>query len=309
MTAPEVPDWPELVVRMRLVEPPSLKATIATRSIRNDFMETVERLFHRPPGDLRIEDGDGRLQSIHTAKGSWFIRQGVGEFIPHTSESGEWQHPMLRPAPDPWSFVERTDVHRVLVGPQLSTVLDRPVWKVTLAPSRHKPRPLTIWIDHQYGFLLRLVSGGDEDDRRPSQLVEVVQLELHADLDERLFLWRGPVDESLQQRREQHAQAQEAARRRPPTVPRYWPTGLSYMVAEADSGTGSWTVDLDVGSGGSEHGSWARLDRRPVDQPPYLGREGKVHRWTDAQWQWALETDQILSDDELQRVIASIPDE
>jgi hypothetical protein len=39
------------------------------------------------------------------------------------------------------------------------------------------------------------------------------------------------------------------------------------------------------------------------------GREGYVHRWTDAQWQWALELERPLPPDELARVIDSIPGE
>lgn len=81
---------------------------------------------------------------------------------------------------------------------------------------------------------------------------------------------------------------------------------MPFMLAEADPSTGSWTVDLDVGGEEPGQGSWARLDRRPLGQQPYPGREGHVHRWTDERWQWALETARPLPDEELAQVIASI---
>jgi hypothetical protein len=304
-----VPGWPELVIQMRLADPPPLRATVLTRTTRREVNEETERLFYRPPHDVRVEDGAGMVRSIHTAQDDWFVRQGIAEHVPRTLQDEGWQHPLLRPAPDASSFTDRTDVHRVTDGPRAATRLGRPAWQVTLAPTPHKPLRLTLWIDQQYGFLLQLAASGERNGGHPSELMEFTELELEVDLDDELCHWNGPVDDSWARRHEQQKRAEEYLRQQPPTVPRYWPSGMSYMLAEADPAVGSWMVDLDVGGDESGQGSWARLDRRPLRHQPYPGREGHVHRWTDERWQWALETEHPLPPDELNRVIDSIPGE
>jgi hypothetical protein len=54
---------------------------------------------------------------------------------------------------------------------------------------------------------------------------------------------------------------------------------------------------------------WPVLDRRPHDATPYVAQQPHrhVHRWADERWQWALDVDEPLPDEELWRVVASIP--
>jgi hypothetical protein len=310
VAADRIPGWPELVVRMQLAEPPPLRATVLLRDRREGRRgpeERIERVAFRPPDHARVEDAAGRPTRIRAPGVMWFVRDGVAEMSPRAAESDGWHHPLLRPAAAPGAFTDRRGLHRVVDGPHRETVLGRTAWRVTLAPTPHKPRPVTLWIDDEHGFLLRAEARA-EGSPDPVHLIALTELELGATLDDSLFTWEGPVDDTWVRERERRRRAQEAYSRRPPQVPRYWPTGVRYDLRDGDPSTGSWTVDLDVaGRSDPERPSWARLDRRPLGAPAYDGAEGHVHRWSDDRWQWTLECGEALSEDELASVIASIP--
>jgi hypothetical protein len=88
-------------------------------------------------------------------------------------------------------------------------------------------------------------------------------------------------------------------------VPRWWPAGVGYSTRQGDPQTGAFSVDLEVPG-------YPLLARWPVgSEPPRYwtqttdGRH--MHEWSDGTWQWSMAVDEPLDDEELTRVMESIP--
>ena len=310
-------DWAELVARMQQAAPPPLRGTVLrTGVLAREPAGTITHLWYRPPGDLREADAGGRVRRITTPAGTWQVRDdGVAEWYPRPpDEVLGWSHPLLRPAVAPYGFRRPDDYHQPLGPPAPVEWLGRRAWRVTLAPvPPRKPEPVTLWIDEEFGFLLRAVSGPEPDaPTPPATSIGFLELELSVPLEDRLFRWTGPVDDAWAraQQRRAHAQAAWGGARLP--VPRYWPDGLPWELVAADPEQGVWTAELTVGDRTGRPGL-VRLDRRPLGAPAYQPRHGvvQVHRWSDGRWQWTLvvEAGRPLAPEELTRVIASIPPE
>jgi len=222
----------------------------------------------------------------------------------HRGGARDEAYALLRPAPSDTSFRDPEDFHQPIAEPVASTWLGRPCWRVTFAPTERKPHLLTVWVDAEHGFLLRMAAGAEEGpDSAPFYLHEFVDLALGVELGDELFHWDGAVDE--QQRT--YARAVAHARANPPAVPRYWPYGLPWDLDKGDPASGAWTVSLEVPGPRSGDRTWARLDRRPLQARPYQPRTAGVHRWVDSHWQWALETACPLDQTQVETIIASIP--
>lgn len=88
-------------------------------------------------------------------------------------------------------------------------------------------------------------------------------------------------------------------------MPRWWPTGVTYSSSDGDRQTRAFRAMLNVNG-------LAVLMRWPLgtDLPDNWKqgfRQYPLHRWDDERWHWALLVDAPLNDDDLARVIASIP--
>lgn len=88
-------------------------------------------------------------------------------------------------------------------------------------------------------------------------------------------------------------------------VPRWWPTGPRAHPNDGDAETGMFSVHLDVDG-------YPSLARWPLGgTPPRDVAEDSTarhaHRWSDERWEWALVVDEALTEEDLARVVDSIP--
>jgi hypothetical protein len=69
-------------------------------------------------------------------------------------------------------------------GPEEVVMLERPAWRITLAPPPHKPEPMQIVVDQQTFLVLH------EGNEAFSTHHEWIELNLDPDIDEDQFTWR-----------------------------------------------------------------------------------------------------------------------
>jgi hypothetical protein len=190
----------------------------------------------------------------------------------------------------------------VPMGPATAvTMAGRPAWEFVLAPPPHKPHPLHVAFDDETGVVLRMAVP------ELGFFIEITKLTVDVPIDAQTFSWTGPVgtdryDELVGHRRVRQWLTQERI-----PVPHWWPDGLAYSPASGDPETGALSVEL-LAPG------YPSLARWPAGgaPPPYwqLRIDGRhVHEWSDGTWQWALAVATPLAEDDLARVIASIPTE
>jgi hypothetical protein len=183
--------------------------------------------------------------------------------------------------------------------PQPVEVDGRPAWEVRLdPPAGEPPRPaVTLAVDDATGVALRYAVAGY------GVLGEIVELETGLAIDPATFAWDGAYATDLEDeriRREERHRWLEAQRF---PVPRWWPTGPASHARGGDPVTGAFDLVLEV-DGYPELARWPRGGATP-DRLAETDRH--LHRWSDDRWEWALAVPSPLSDEDLARVVDSIP--
>lgn len=173
-------------------------------------------------------------------------------------------------------------------------------WEVLLEPAPDAAgarEVLTLVVDDDTGVLLRYAVAGH------GVLGEITRLETGGAIDPTTFVWDGPYATDL----EEELARREATHRwldsRQFPVPRWWPTGPASHARDGDARTGAFFVVLEV----EGHPGLARWPRGGVPPARLEEQTGHVHRWSDARWEWALVVQAPLSDEDLARVVDSIP--
>ncbi|NEW26536.1 hypothetical protein [Nocardia cyriacigeorgica] len=177
-------------------------------------------------------------------------------------------------------------------GPITTTVfLGRPAWAVELGPPPHKPFPIQLVVDQETGLVLQ-----QRNDDAGLVSDEWIELSVGAPIDDDVFSWPGPVRTRADEQRRMRERALERQRQH-----REWfartvtPEPLSIQVDvpldietvhEFDEATGAFTASL------GRPPFWSMLARRPRSAEPWeLGWAGSVHRWSTAEFDWALRVD------------------
>lgn len=175
-----------------------------------------------------------------------------------------------------------------------------------LAPPPHKSGDLELVIDAATGIELRIANA------QHGFTEELTVLEVDIDLDDSVFSYDGPVDDSEARDRAREIEATDYWHRHLPPLPTYWPIGLGHHVNSGDVETGWFVLELAVPHQSPAHPNWAQLARGPKGSELNLGyrrAEAIVHRWETERWQWALMlAPPGLPDGEVAKVIASIRD-
>lgn len=133
----------------------------------------------------------------------------------------------------------------------------------------------------------------------------MVDFQPDVELPDDVFVCNAPVSTAWhdEQRRERAGDSWLRSQSLP--VPRWWPRGVGHMVGWGDPETGSFAVDLEV----EGHPMLARWPRETSPPRRWVVRveEMHVHRWSDDEWEWGLAVTEPLSDEELAKVIGSMP--
>lgn len=282
-------------LRYRVVEPDAAPGSAdgETRSVR---------FWFAAPRGWRLEDDDGvrRLQgpehSYHRDQQGRLQRRGPDVQYGHG-------------VGDPARYFDAADL---LTGagathgfvphgvPRAVELHGRSAWEVRLEPPPDAQRTrsaLTLVVDDDTGVLLRYAVAGH------GVLGEITDLETGVAIDPTTFVWDGPyatdLEEELARREATHRWLD--AQRFP--VPRWWPTGPASHARDGDARTGAFFVVLEV----EGHPGLARWPQGGVPPARLEEHTGHVHRWSDARWEWALVVQAPLSDEDLARVVDSIP--
>lgn len=122
---------------------------------------------------------------------------------------------------------------------------------------------------------------------------------------EEIFTWDGPVSSRHAEERVEAERVRRWLAEAELPMPRWWPRGLGHHGSDGDPATGAYRVLLEVPD-------FAELCRWPVgtSMPACWDQRQQrrhVHRWSDERWEWALAVDQPLTEEEVTRVIESIP--
>lgn len=263
--------------------------------------------WHETPDRWRIEDEHGL----------WYLDDGdrvllrTDNGIEHISLTGhlgprDQQHPRTvvgNAFGEGRVFGWAEDFPRPLDSGAPVTVAGRRATEFQLAagPGRRadKPYPLRVAADDQSGIPLRIAVPEMQHVR------EIVAIELDSPLPQGVFEWHGPVSTATRDARAHRQDGQNWAREQKLPVPRWWPRGMDYYPNEGDRQTGAFRAMLNV-NGLAVLLRWPRGTELPESWKDGFGTY-PVHRWEDEHWQWALLVDTPLSDDDLARVIESIP--
>ncbi|HSF26958.1 MAG TPA: hypothetical protein VLC50_05510 [Actinomycetes bacterium] len=310
----ETPSWSQMLGRMA-----GFGARTATGALRfrdpgipadADAPERAEpregtcRFWYAAPDRWRVEDERGVW---HVQDDHWInLRDDQGRMQRLPREGTIWGFALGHPqylfgsSNDRLERFTRDNDFSLPMGPATAvTVAGRSAWEFVLAPPPHKPHPLRVAFDDATGVVVRMAVP------ELSFLIEITELAVNLELDAQTFTWTGPVATDQYDDIVGQARAREWLEQQRVPVPRWWPDGLGYSPASGDPETGALSVEL------SAPGE-PMLARWPIGgaQPPYwdLRTEGRhVHTWSDGTWQWALAVTAPLTDDDLARVIASIP--
>ena len=168
----------------RLASAP-VTATVRGR-VRSIDMTPWERVWFAPPDFWRVEDGDGVLRYLANDDGHYTWEPGATEpaFRPRRPgrywSSGDMVAPglihprdLLDPADD--------DFTRPAGAIEEIVFLDRPAWRVLLAPPVHKPQPVWQVLDVDSGVTLAYQAPDG------SAVVEFVEIETGAALRPAVF--------------------------------------------------------------------------------------------------------------------------
>jgi hypothetical protein len=165
---------------------------------------------------------------------------------------------------------------------EATTFLGRPAWTVELAPPPHKPHPLQLIVDAYTGLVLQQ---RNDDFGTVNEWVEFVVAER---IDPALFQWDGPIRTDAEQQAEwRAADERDTARRQ-----RWFAENVAAppLVLELQAEVGVHVYDERTGAfeGSFGHG-FGSVARRPHSDEPWDLRWHDVqHRWSTAQWDWAV---------------------
>ncbi len=300
----EAPSWPQAFGRMRA--PGFHTATGRLRYRLSDEEPGEVRFWHGVPDRWRVEDERG-VRHV-TAGQRQLVRGGDGlEDMTGTGISFGQHHPRylfgvrrghdvefdwLRDFPDPHGPAEPVEV------------AGRRAWEFAMPAVAHKrarkPYPLRVTVDDATGTVLRLAIP------EAGFLVELTELAVDVELPAEVFDWEGPVSTRHLEERAERERARRWLDETPPPVPRWWPRGLGYHGGDGDPATGAYRVLLETPDF-PELSRWPAGTPMPSDWDHRHGRR-HVHRWHDVRWEWALAVDEPLTEEELARVVASIPE-
>jgi hypothetical protein len=304
----EAPSWAQTFGRMAAFGVRTATGAIRYRDPRHvDDDGRVEeggcRFWFAAPNSWRVEDQDGVR---HVQNSQWtHLRYHDGRMQRMPTPTTSWStfgHPatLFGTPRDRVERFTRADDFSVPMGPAVPVeVAGRLCWEFTLAPPARKPHPLRIAVDDATGTVLRL--------QVPEAEGYVMVTEFHPDveLDPALFSWDGPVATDHEDELAAMRQGHEWLEQQDLPVPRWWPAGVGYSTGQGDRQTGAFSLTLEV-PGLPSLARW-RVGGEP---PRYWAQniDGRhVHEWSDRTWQWSLAVDEPLTEEELARVIESIP--
>jgi hypothetical protein len=127
--------------------------------VRSIDMTPYEQVSYAPPDYWRVEDEHGRLRYLANETGHYLWRPGGRELAWfHPRRPGEWHsgdmtsHSLIHPR-DLLGPLDDDFTHPA--GPVQEVIfLDRPAWRVLLAPPPHKPEPVWQILDVTSGVTL-----------------------------------------------------------------------------------------------------------------------------------------------------------
>ena len=299
------PSWTELLGRMTAVSFSS-----ATGEIRWRYTDHVDEVsdgqttfWFRRSGDMRIDDSKG-IVMLQTSD-STLTRDDSGKMQIHEGETVVWSGPG-----SPHRMLGGRDVAEDLSNPNdFSTprgsgspveIDGRHGWEFVLESPPHKPYPLSVVIDDATAAILEMRSVGND-----SYYTTLTKFETDTDIDDSVFVYDGPIATDEQERRQHRHQVARMGRELSWPTPRYWPTGMEMHLNDADTDTGAFGGVLENRSG-AVFARWPSGETEPTDlvrQRPGF----HVHRWTANGYDWALAIETPFSEEELKRIIASIP--
>lgn len=255
--------------------------------------ETGPVVIHGPTWSFGVDE-EGRLQRVPAS--NWrglFGRSDPMELLGfgHTRE-GRFQNES-----DDFALPQGDATPSVVAG--------RDCWRFVLAPPAVKSYALEIDVDRATHAILRRALVGTEWS------LEALEFEVDVPIDPSIFEWEGPFATDWQAENDELDAEQAWFENNAWPTPRWWPgvheSDLEWEPLNAESSTGAFTADLLIGD--------ATIARSPIgSEPPGTGWPGRsherqIHRWVTGPWQWQLAVSEPLSDDDLARVIASMPDD
>lgn len=284
------------------------------------FQSVTGRLLYRIPQGKKVDEGETRFWHVvpdrwrvEDEQGVWHLHDGRRLLVRSGDQMQEMPanaaiyygegHPqeLLGTRHEMGGRFSDTDDFSIPLGPgEQVEVAGRRAWEFRLAPPKRKPHPLAISIDDVTGAVLRMAIP------EAGYLIEMAEFIPEADIADETFDWQGPIStDHLRQREEELAKRRWLEEQRFPS-PRWWPAGFGYMACEGDPRTGSFYVALEV-PGDPELARWP-LKGKPPPHWKARSRRRHVHSWSDDRWYWALSVEEALSDADLAKVIASIPE-
>ncbi|MDJ0770666.1 MAG: hypothetical protein QNJ12_17870 [Ilumatobacter sp.] len=305
--AGRTPTWTELLGRMAAV---SFRTATGTISYRDpDEQEDADRsgelrFWFRHPDSWRIEDGDG-VRYVRRDETVWF-RDGQGR-MQRLTGGMNWSGPgdprQLLSGRDLVDSLTSSNDYSVPSGPPTAAVVGgRAGWRVVLEPPPLKHHPLAVVVDDETGVVLEMRSTVLDAH------TTLIGFLPDADIDDARFEYDGPIATDWEDERRHRREVDRLGREREWPAPRYWPPGVELDLLDADDSTGAFIGFL--------HGvsSVAVFARWPAGGEPHPALDSyseshHVHRWTADGFDWALAVAQPFGDDDLRRLIGSIPPE
>ena len=302
-----VPSWSQLLSALAEVPYDTARGAVRWRQPDEDDLDRVAeqgeaQFWFAAPDRWRVEDDRG---PVLVQDAQWLYRRDAEGRLQRRPRRESWHGDPLEGLGSGTDLAEQfrsgsDDFHEPMGPATAVSVAGRPAWAVVLAPPVRKPYPLTVALDEETGALVRMAALEGRFVR------EMTRFEPGVPVEPERFLWTGPYrTDWYDEEQASRAARTWAAQARVP-VPRWWPSGLRYDALDGDPGTGAFVVHLEVADE-------PLLARWPRDaEPPglWLGhaRHRHSHRWTDDLWEWGLAVERPLAEDDLQRVIASLPD-
>lgn len=299
----DTPTWPELVFLMVHGPDRTMRGRIRHRDGEEPRAFAYASIEGDPPppfvhgssdvidawrhGDhLRVADPGGQVRMISDGTTAWtFSTDGEP---PEESPARHVEFGMSGT-----DLLVRTDAERWLGDdftrptglPVATTFLGRDAWEVELAPPDRKPHPMQLVIDAETGMQLQ------QRNDAFGWVSEWISLTVGEDLDPALFEWTGPVVTWEQQREQAGRQvAAERAQRAQWAIDNLGTQQLAItveVVLEVHHVEADGSLHASLGPIGS-------LARRPHSDRPWgeadrRVEEGRTHRWSDSEWDWALQ--------------------
>jgi hypothetical protein len=264
---------------------------------------SVLRFWHQVPDRWRVEDDQGVWQ-IADGQRQLVRNDGGMEDVSRMFLTFGQRHPstLLGVRRDRGVDFDWLRDFATPTGPGSPvTVAGRPAWEFALesvsTKRERKPYPLRVAVDEATGTVLRMAM--PEVD----YVIELVEFTPDTELPEDVFSWDGPVSTRREDERAEHERARRWLDEAALPMPRWWPRGFGFHGGEGDPATGAYRVMLDV-PGYPELCRWPAGTPRPES---WVQRYPHVHSWRDERWEWTLALEQALADEDLAKVIESIP--